>query len=136
METSALLRALLENDTELFEIIRSFGRALITSRLTQIEAERTVLRVQQTQSVDKKKLQELRRRLHEFFSVTSFIQVDESVVDRACEPFLVEHVRSLDAVHLSSALLYLRRIGDVVMVSCDKQIRENAAAYGMAVVPS
>jgi uncharacterized protein with PIN domain len=56
-------------------------------------------------------------------------------LDRAARRFPVEPVRTLDALHLSTALEFQTALGPLTMVSLDARIRETAAALGMGVGP-
>jgi hypothetical protein len=49
--------------------------------------------------------------------------------------FPAEPVRSLDAIHLSSAWSILAAAGHVTALSLDDRIRENARAMGMEIAP-
>jgi len=44
-------------------------------------------------------------------------------------------VRSLDALHLASALLALAAVRRLTMLSIDERVRRNAKALGLAVAP-
>jgi hypothetical protein len=63
------------------------------------------------------------------------VDVSAAVVDRAAAAFPREPVRSLDALHLASALLLLDEGDDVTVLSLDVRVRENARLLGLAVVP-
>lgn len=57
------------------------------------------------------------------------------VLDRARARFANEPVRTLDALHLSTATLFHEAHGSLTMVSLDQRIRDNAGALGMGVAP-
>jgi predicted nucleic acid-binding protein len=59
------------------------------------------------------------------------MNVDEAVVFRASRDFPIEPVRSLDALHLATALEYQKLYPHCRILSLDKRIRENADALGM-----
>jgi hypothetical protein len=44
-------------------------------------------------------------------------------------------VRTLDAVHLASALLLRHSVPELVVVSTDTRIRDNASQLGFEIVP-
>jgi hypothetical protein len=46
-----------------------------------------------------------------------------------------EPVRTLDAIHLATALLHATEIGSLAVLSIDQSVRANADALGLAVVP-
>jgi predicted DNA-binding protein (UPF0278 family) len=51
------------------------------------------------------------------------------------QTFPREPVRTLDAIHLATALLHAAEIGALVVLSIDQRVRANADALGLAVVP-
>jgi hypothetical protein len=61
--------------------------------------------------------------------------LDASVLSRARQSFPVGPVRTLDALHLASALAWDQAIGRLTVVSCDDRVRANALALGFDVVP-
>jgi len=58
--------------------------------------------------------------------------LSEEVLARASRPFPVEPVRTLDAIHLATALEFTAAFPDLRLVSCDSRVRENAEALGIA----
>jgi predicted nucleic acid-binding protein len=68
--------------------------------------------------------------------VTSFelIEVDAAVLDRAAQPMPTE-LGTLDAIHLSSALLWREFTGEALaMATHDRALAVGAQAYGMRVL--
>lgn len=61
--------------------------------------------------------------------------MDEEVVERARQSFPVEPVRSLDAIHLATALSAAATVPDLVLLSLDARVRDCGAALGLRVVP-
>jgi len=53
------------------------------------------------------------------------------VARRAQEAFPREPVRTLDAIHLASAVLLRQSFPDLVVVSRDERVRANAAELGL-----
>ena len=51
------------------------------------------------------------------------------------QTFPQEPVRSLDALHLATALLHANRLDAPVVLSVDQQIRANASAVNLTVAP-
>lgn len=58
------------------------------------------------------------------------------VLHRVRQPFPREPVRALDAVHLSSAILYGLEVVPPVILSTDQVVRVNAEALGFAIAPT
>lgn len=46
-----------------------------------------------------------------------------------------EPVRTLDALHLATAVLFREALGSVTMVSLDERVRSNASGLGLEVAP-
>jgi len=64
------------------------------------------------------------------------MRIEGDVVERARRPFPVEPVRTLDAIHLASALLASARVADLGLLSLDERVRAAGRALGLPVVPA
>jgi hypothetical protein len=60
----------------------------------------------------------------------------DDVLEAAKRPFPNEPVRTLDAIHLASALLARSAISGLALLSLDLRVRAAAAALGFKVLPS
>jgi len=134
VETSAVLRVVLEGDRLL---VARLGKAkkLVTSSLTRVEAARGLLRAERERRIDRRALREGQAWLRKFLRSCDVISLDETVLDRAADDFPVEPIRTLDALHLASALLWESGIGAATVVSCDDRVRDNARALGLKLHP-
>ena len=63
------------------------------------------------------------------------LEMTGRVLDRACARFPHEPVRTLDALHLATAMRFHEAHGKLTMVSLDERIRDNAAGLGLSVAP-
>ncbi len=134
VETSAVLRILLEGDRLLAgQLARAKKR--VTSALTETEA-RGLLRAASELRIDERRRRESLRVLRALLRSCDVMAVGPEVLDRAGQAFPVEPVRTLDAIHLASALLWEESIGSIVMVSCDDRVRDNAKALGLKLLPA
>jgi predicted nucleic acid-binding protein len=111
------------------------AEAVVASDLTHLETDRAIRR-----SVELKRLTEaeaMRRRglLSRAAGGWSWMRISPEVMERARAAFPLEPVRTLDAIHLATALAAAGALGRVVMLSLDDRIRRNATALGLAVVP-
>jgi hypothetical protein len=61
--------------------------------------------------------------------------MDAEVVEQSRRSFPCEPVRSLDALHLATALVVRNLSPEVQVLSFDDRIRDNATALGLDVVP-
>ena len=134
VETSAILRGLLEGDEGVLKLIQS-ELVRVTSAITIVEIERALRRATREGRVNAAQVREARRWVREFRDSCDVIAVEDMVLERASRDFEVEPVRTLDALHIASALLWEERLGALAIASCDKRVRDNATAHGMDVLP-
>jgi len=132
IETSALLAWLFgeENAREVMDRINGAER-IVTSVLTRLETERSLLRAEKTgliTAADRQKLLGLFRKVS---SGWYFFSISEEVLARSCAEFPVEPVRSLDAIHLATALESIQLFQDVNVLSFDKRVAGNLMALGL-----
>ena len=64
------------------------------------------------------------------------LAIDSEVVTRSRQAFPREPVRSLDAIHLSTALAARNLVTELQVLSLDERIRDNAAALGFDIAPA
>lgn len=62
-------------------------------------------------------------------------RIDAEVVERARRPFPVEPIRSLDAIHLSTAIVVRSLVPDLQLLTLDQRVRDNGAALGFETLP-
>lgn len=134
VETSALLRVLLDGDEGLRPVLS--GEGLFTSALTFVEAARAVSRARRERRLDAREAREAERQLAAFERSCDVIALDDDVLRRAREELPEEPVRSLDAIHLACLRVLDDELGGVEVASCDDRVRRNATALGFAVVPA
>ena len=134
VETSAILRGLLEGDEGVLKLIQS-ERVRVTSAITIVEIERALRRATREGRVNAAQVREARRWVRDFRDSCDVIAVEDMVLERASRDFEVEPVRTLDALHIASALLWEERLGALAIASFDKRVRDNATAHGMDVLP-
>lgn len=135
-ESSAVLRWLFEEPrgTEVLGLLRKASR-VVCSRLTLVECHRAVqraIRTDRVQEVDSGTVLGILARAATRWTV---IEVSADVATRAEARFPVEPVRTLDALHLASALALRATFPDLAVLTTDARIRENAARLGLAVLP-
>jgi hypothetical protein len=75
------------------------------------------------------------RLLDEAATSWTVLQMSGRVLTRARGTFPVEPVRTLDAVHLATAMVFREALPDLVVVSLDDRVRANAAALGLPALP-
>ncbi|MBI3182327.1 MAG: hypothetical protein HYZ28_09310 [Myxococcales bacterium] len=62
------------------------------------------------------------------------MELGDAILQRAGEPFLVEPVRTLDAIHLATAMAWESEVGGgLVICTRDERVAEIARVYGFGV---
>jgi len=135
-ESSAVLRWLLgASDGDRVEQALATAAAVVSSELTSTEVGRALQRLVATAQIDA----EAGETVWTSYSVASqhwhMYRVDDNVLVRARQAFPREPLRTLDAIHVATALRHALEIGAPVMLSLDRQIRANAQALGLPVLP-
>ena len=134
VETSALLRVLLDGDAKLQPVLT--GEGLFTSALTFLEAGRSIARARRERRLDASAARDAERQLAAFERGCDVLAIGDEVLRRARDELPEEPVRSLDAIHLASLLVLDEALGEFELVSCDERVRRNAVALGFEVVPA
>lgn len=135
-ESSAVLRWLLgATGGDRVERALAAGRSVVTSVLTSTEVGRVLQRLVATAHIDGKAGERVWAR----YSVASqhwhIYRIDDDVLARARQTFPREPLRTLDAIHLATALRHAAEVDAPTIVSVDGQVRANAQALGLGVVP-
>jgi predicted nucleic acid-binding protein len=130
-ETSAVLRWLFaDEDGEALRSILAGATKVASSRLTLIETRRVVRRAEREGRITAAESADLLAVLAQAASTWAVLEVSEDVARRAEEAFPAEPVRTLDAIHLASALFLRQSFPDLVVASADQRIRDNLALLG------
>lgn len=61
--------------------------------------------------------------------------IDGEMVERARRPFPREPLRTLDAIHVATALAIRSLVPGLCLLSLDERVRRNALDFGFKVVP-
>lgn len=136
-ESSAVLAWLFDQGPA-DEVRATIGSAdlVVTSELLLIEAERSLLRVVTLGLALPDEAMSRRIRLATTVRPWSILPISTAVADRARQAFPFDAIRSLDAIHLASAILAQVSFGSVEVLTLDDRIRENAIALGFRVLPA
>lgn len=135
-ESSAVLAWLLGDDRgdEAAEVLAA-ADGIVASDLTVVECERVLIRAWSTDLMTEAEAADHRSALARVAAHWTRLKVDGEVVERALRPFPVEPVRTLDALHLGSALLARSAAPGLRILTLDQRVRENADRLGLAPVP-
>ena len=136
-ESSAILRWLFneEGGDEILTLLRDAERVLC-SRLSLVECRRVVRRASLERRISEAEQQEVLSVLAQAAARWAVLEISPRVAERAEAAFPVEPVRTLDAIHLSSALALREAVADLVVLSSDDRVRDNAGQLGFAVLPA
>ena len=135
-ESSAVLAWLLGDDGG-EEVGSSLAAAegVVASELTVVECERVLIRAWSTGVMTEAEGADHRAALAHVARRWTRLAVDQVVIERALRPFPVEPVRTLDALHLGSALVARSAVPGLRIVTLDQRVRENAERLGLAPLP-
>lgn len=135
-ESSAVLRWLFNEPRgdEVLDLLRAADK-VTCSRLTLIECRRVIHRAVGCGRLPEKDAAELRAVLGQAAARWAVLELTPEVGQRASERFPAEPIRTLDALHLASALLLNEGVANLVVLSTDERIRGNAAQLGFPVLP-
>ena len=135
-ESSAVLAWLLDQEhAKLVADTLAEAELVIASDLTLIECDRVLIRAVALEELDESDAVQRQARLNVVSTRWTLLAVDEEIIERARRPFPVEPVRTLDAIHLASALTARKAMPDVAMLSLDDRIRMAASRIGFQLVP-
>jgi predicted nucleic acid-binding protein len=136
-ETSAVLQWLFAEDRgEAVRATLAEAQKVVSSRLTMIEARRVVRRAEREGRVTAAQAADVLAVLAQAASTWALLEISETVARRAEEGFPTEPVRTLDAIHLASALLLRQAFPDLMVMTTEERVRSNAALLGFATEPA
>jgi predicted nucleic acid-binding protein len=133
-ETSAVLRWLFaEEGGEALRDVLAAAEKVAASRLTLIETRRVVRRAEREGRITAAQAADILAVFAQAASTWAILEISEEVARRAEDGFPNEPVRTLDAIHLASALFLRQSFPELVVVSVDERLRANAALLGFQV---
>ncbi|MFV1979630.1 MAG: type II toxin-antitoxin system VapC family toxin [Rhodothermia bacterium] len=110
-------KTIVVSELTLVECKRVLSRSVATNKLNQTEAERMLAALGTTSA-------------HWMRS-----SISQEVLEVASRPFPVEPIRTLDAIHLATAIRTRRALPDLKILSLDHWIRANGEALGFEILP-
>jgi predicted nucleic acid-binding protein len=109
-------------------------RTGVSSRLTEVECLRTLDRLRLEAGLDERRLALLRESLYSVLASLEIVELTRTVLARAAQPSPTS-LGTLDAIHLSSALLWRDRSGrSISLATHDEALALGARAQGMKVL--
>jgi predicted nucleic acid-binding protein len=135
-ESSAILRWLLRHSdgARVEEALRG-ATDVVTSRLTWLEVARALQRLSSTKQISTSERAMYWAAYQNAAKHWKTYALTDEILERAAEPFPVEPIRTLDAIHLATTLLYGKVVGPLAVVSTDERVRDNAEALGLQILP-
>ena len=135
-ESSAVLAWLLDENSAV-AVRRSLAAAeiIFASDLTLIECDRVILRAAALGELTETEAADRRAHLTAAASHWQILHVAPEIVERARQPFPGEPIRTLDAIHLASALTARTAIAGLSLLSLDDRVRKAAKKLGLDIIP-
>jgi predicted nucleic acid-binding protein len=135
-ESSAVLAWLLGEATgrSVREVLRR-ADVVMASDLTLIECDRVLIRAVALGEIEEAAAAERRARLNSVAAHWHLWRLTVDIAERARRPFPAEPVRTLDAIHLASALAARSTVPNVELLSLDDRIRRSARELGFRLQP-
>ena len=109
---------------------------VFTSDLTLIECDRVLHRAAVAGRIEEEAAAETRTLVATASAFWTLCSIDAEIVEMARRRFPSEPVRSLDAIHLATALFVRSMAPDLLVLSVDERVRRNSEALGFEVLPS
>lgn len=135
-ESSAVLAWLLDEKSAP-EIRRLLSAAdiIVASDLTLIECDRVLLRAATLGELTEAEAADRRAHLVSAASHWQILRIAPEIVERARQPFPGEPIRTLDAIHLASALVARTAIAGLQLLSLDDRVRRAGKGLGLENLP-
>ena len=135
-ESSAVLAWLLDEDAGTFvRQTLSEGPIVLASDLTLIECDRVLHRAAALGELTEAEAADRRAHLTTAAAHWHVLRIGPEVVDRARQPFPGDPIRTLDAIHLASALVARSAVAGLELLSLDDRIRAVAKRVGLKLLP-
>jgi predicted nucleic acid-binding protein len=108
---------------------------VVSSTLTQVECARALSRAVGLGRMGRGEELAALRLMDAAAARWAILEMSGKVLAQARGAFPVEPVRTPDALHLATALLFREAMPDLLVVSLDERVRANAEALGLPVAP-
>jgi predicted nucleic acid-binding protein len=137
VESSAIVAWLLDQPGgwPAYDDIRT-ADMVFTSELTMIECDRALYRHQALGRVSEDLVATLQGELATVASAWLLQPISPEIVARARDRFPDDRIRSLDAIHLASALSARSRFEDLALVTLDDRVRAVGSRLGFRMLPA
>ncbi len=136
-ESSAILAWLLGEEAAP-RVRRALAAAdiVVSSDLTLVECDRVLIRAVALGDITEAGAADRRARLNTAAAHWNVLRIGPGIVDRARQPFPGDPIRTLDALHLASALAARSAVAGMELLSLDERIRTVAGRLGFRLQPA
>jgi predicted nucleic acid-binding protein len=135
-ESSAILSWLLGEDADGDVMVAlQHAEIVVASDLTLIECDRVIIRAVALEEMHETAAADSRARLNAAAAHWQVWRITPNIVDRARRSFPAEPLRTLDAIHLASALTARSALPSLEVLALDGRIRRAARQLGFALQP-
>ena len=137
LESSAIVALLVDTEpahAAMFALAAQPQR-MVTSVITVVECRRALMRAHAQRRFDRLTLDAAQFQLSRLLQRCDLFEVDDAIVSLASDPLGDEHLRTLDALHVATAMVARSAFGPLGFVSLDARVRTAAAANGLSVLP-
>ncbi|HEY2399232.1 MAG TPA: type II toxin-antitoxin system VapC family toxin [Steroidobacteraceae bacterium] len=135
-ESSAVLAWLLDEETAMsVRQLLTEAESIVASDLTLVECDRVLIRAVHLEELTEAEAADRRAQLVAAASHWHVLRIANEVVERARQPFPGEPIRTLDAIHVASALVARAALPGLALLSLDDRVRNAAKKLGLEVLP-
>ena len=136
-ESSAVLVWLLNEDraAQVRRILQD-AEIVVASDLTLVECDRVMIRATTLGELTEADAADRRAHLTSAAAHWHVLRISTDIVERARLPFPGEPIRTLDALHLASALAARSAVAGLALLSLDDRIRGAGARLGLPLQPA
>lgn len=135
-ESSAVLSWLLgESAGQSVRTVLAGAETVVASDLTVVECHRALIRAARIEALTEAQLADRRAHLAQAATGWHLLRVSREVAERARQPFPFEPLRTLDALHLASALTARASVPGLALLTLDERVRRNGRELGFSVSP-
>lgn len=136
-ESSAVLAWLLDEPAaNVVRRILSEAGTVLASDLTLIECDRVLHRATALGELTEAEAADRRAHLATAAAHWHVLRLGPEIVDRARQPFPGDPARTLDAIHLASAIVARSAVAGLTLLSLDDRIRAAGRRLGLTLMPS
>jgi len=125
LDTSVALRVVLESSTDQQSQIDA-AATLITSRLSLVEAGRSLIRLRVMAQASEEQLADAARELDDLWGRCHIWEITTQVCDTAIQVAPSKALRSLDAIHLATYILARRQLEGLELLTADHRLADAA----------